>query len=97
MPSGWADNPEFPPYILPVRPDHFERRVILQKSCFTFHDPKHPTLTKSENGSLRSFYIPQGLKGDIANQLFALGVDSFSIFGDLEGLAKRLKFAYKLA
>jgi hypothetical protein len=93
----WRDpKRSFPGFVLPVRPDHFERRVMLQKGCFTFHPTRREKLTKSENTSLRSFFIPKAAKLDITDELFLLGIDAFSIYGDLESLAERLKFAYKI-
>jgi hypothetical protein len=68
--------------------------VILQKGCFTFHPPGKPTLTRNVTNSLRSFQIPKGSKSEIKKELFVLGIDEFTIYGDLDGLAVRLKFAY---
>jgi len=31
--------------ILPIRPDHFDRRIGLQRSCFTFHGPEEDCCT----------------------------------------------------
>jgi FRG domain-containing protein len=58
----WQKPDDFPGFIIPVRPDHFDRRVSLQRSCFTFHVPERRVLTKSENKSLFSFLIPSAAK-----------------------------------
>jgi hypothetical protein len=92
----WWKPKNLPEFVLPVRPDHFDRRVILQRGCFTFHVPRRKNLTKAENSSLHSFFIPKDSKPGIKNELFLLGIDDFSIYGDLESLSKRLKFAYKV-
>jgi hypothetical protein len=92
----WWKPKNFPAFVLPVRPDHFERRVILQRGCFTFHVHNRQILTKSENSSLHSFFIPKDSKPVIKKELFLLGIDDFSVYGDLESLSKRLKFAYNL-
>lgn len=42
----WRKHDEFPEFSIPVRPDHFDRRVSLQRSCFTFHVRKRPVLKK---------------------------------------------------
>jgi FRG domain len=55
--NEWKDQTHFPDYIIPVRPDSFDRRVALQRSCFTFHVPKHPELTKTENPTLRRLSV----------------------------------------
>jgi hypothetical protein len=88
--SRWKDIGDFPRFIIPVRPDYIDRRVTFQHSCFTFHVPTTPTLTSAGNPSLRSFTIPAAAKSRIRRELTLLGVDQFSIFGDLENLAKRL-------
>jgi type I restriction enzyme M protein len=92
----WSDLFPFPDFVLPVRPDYFDKRVMLQKSFFTFHVPDHGALTKVENNTLLAFEIPAGKKPDLRHELFLLGVDEFSIYGDLESLSKRLKDAHKI-
>jgi hypothetical protein len=92
----WENSWHFPKFILPVRPDHFDKRMMLQKSHFTFHVPDHGTLTKAHNSSLKSFEIPASAKGELLHELFLLGVDEFSIFGDLDRLSKRLKDAHRI-
>jgi hypothetical protein len=91
----WDLDPKaFPNFILPVRPDHTEKRVALQKGCFTFHVPEHPILTEEQCDSLKCFLIPKGLdKVKLQNELFLLGIDDFAVYGDLESLSRRLKFA----
>ena len=42
----WEAVENFPDYIMAVRPDHFDRRVSLQSSCFTFHVPKEKLISK---------------------------------------------------
>jgi hypothetical protein len=90
----WHKGAGFPDFIIPIRPDHFDRRIAYQQSCFTFHVPKKSVLTTSENRTLRSFVIPAAAKPAIKTQLSLLGVDEFRIYGDLESLAKRLKTAH---
>lgn len=92
--TWWDDGFKFPDFILPVRPDHFEKRVVLQRSYFTFHVPSHPRLTTAENKSLRTFVVPSGAKPDLMEELLLLGIDDFSIYGDLESLSRRLRTAH---
>ena len=91
---GWGRAADFPDFIIPLRPDHFDRRIAYQQSCFTFHVPKKPILTAVENPTLQSFRVPAASKAAIKAQLSLLGVDEFRIYGDLESLAKRLKTAH---
>jgi hypothetical protein len=92
----WQTPGDFPKCIIPVRPDHFDHRMSLQRSCFTLHIPDRHALTKAENGALRSFLIPGDAKEYIEKELFLLGIDDFSVYGDLESLSKRLKVAYRV-
>jgi hypothetical protein len=92
----WKKKAAFPHRIIPVRPDATDRRVSLQRSCFTFHVPNHPSLTKTENPSLQTLQVKAGNKQKILRELSLLGIDHFSIFGDLEHLAEWLKEAHNL-
>jgi hypothetical protein len=92
----WEDSCDFPGFIFPVRPDRFDKRMTLQRSGFTFHVPKHGTLTDAENKSLIVYMIPAKRKTKLRDELFLLGVDEFSIYGDLDSLSRRLKDAYKI-
>ena len=91
---AWDENEKFPKAIMAIRPDVADRRIGLQRSCFTFHVPNRKALTQSENTSLLRFRIPKDAKGRIVADLVLLGIDEFSIYGDLEHLALRLKRAH---
>ena len=90
----WGRLEEFPSFIIPVRPDHIDRRVTLQKGCFTFHVPRRPVLRPEDNRTLKSLTIPAISKAAIIRELALLGVDDFTIYGDMDHLASRLKSAY---
>jgi hypothetical protein len=92
----WREPPVFPSFIMPVRPDRVDKRVVLQKGCFTFHPPGNGVLNEMHTDSLLPFIVPKGSKKNLKNELFLLGIDPFSIYGDLESLAARLKFAYRV-
>lgn len=92
----WQKPDDFPDFIIPVRPDHLDHRMSLQRSCFTFHVPKRHVLTREENKSLFSFFIPGAAKEHMKKELFLLGIDDFSVYGDLESLSRRLKAAYSI-
>jgi hypothetical protein len=93
----WEPKANFPTLVLPVRPDHFDQRLRLQKGCFTFHGFGRKSLSRAENNTLHSFLIPRKAKADIKAELFLLGIDAFSVYGDLESLAERLRFAYAVS
>jgi hypothetical protein len=90
----WDNDKQLPDFIFPIRPDYFDRRITLQRGCFTFHVPRRRVLTGSENDTLKSYLIPAPAKRRIADELALLGIDDFSIFGDMEHLSSRLKAAY---
>jgi FRG domain len=88
----WKKVTCLPDSILAVRPDHFDRRITLQRSFFTFHVPKEPILLPSK--VLTSFRVSGGTKKGIRDELSLLGIDHFSVYGDLEHLATYLTNAY---
>ena len=94
--NKWKDSEDFPDYIIPVRPDAFDRRITLQRSCFTFHAPNHQELTTQENPSLNKWPVRASKKQTILRELVLLGIDDFSIYGDLEHLAEWLKISHNM-
>ena len=89
---NWHDSDEnFPKIIFPVIPDSFDKRIILQRGCFTFHVPNAPILTANENPTLKDFSIKAEHKLSIRKQLSHLGIDKSSIYGDLPSLAETIK------
>jgi hypothetical protein len=91
----WKRPSELPSSIMAVRPDHFDRRIALQRSHFTFHVPNKPILKETATNELKSFKVSQGRKGAILKELSLLGINHFSVFGDLEHLARYLTDAYR--
>lgn len=93
--SGQRELPVLPiGSVIPVRPDHFDRRISLQKGCFTFHMPEAPILTNEHNPTLQFYVIPRNAKAIIRRQLSLLGMDAFAAFGDFESLANVLRKAH---
>lgn len=93
----WKKVSDFPGFIFPVRPNLTDLRLGAQRSCFTFHVPMRQELTKKENPTLRFLRVPAASKIELRQELFQLGIDEFSIFGGLEGLSKRLRYAHRVA
>jgi hypothetical protein len=92
--ADWLSPDGLPEFIFPVRPDHFDRRMSLQRSCFTFHVPKEKVLMPTNYNSVVSLRVSGPHKRKIVRQLSLLGMDHFSVYGDLEHLAKTLTEAY---
>lgn len=89
--SHWRKVDTFPNYILPIRPFYTDKRIQLQKSCFTFHVPQKHVLTEKENSTLKKYIIPAASKKEIRKQLSLLGINDFTTYGDMESLARTLR------
>ncbi|MBY0561008.1 FRG domain-containing protein [Hyphomicrobium sp.] len=88
--TNWHKR-KFPPYIIPIRPDHADQRISRQRGYFTFHTPEARELTNDTNSTLRAYKIPAAAKVRIKKELELAGVNQFTVFGDLDHLAEWLK------
>jgi hypothetical protein len=91
----WNDI-TWPAKILPIRPSHTDKRISAQSGCFTFHPPVAPEVTVDRNKSLCNYVIPSAAKNSLRKQLQLLNIDEFTIYGDLDHLAERLKRAHQV-
>jgi hypothetical protein len=86
-----------PKHIIAVRPNHFDRRVALQRACFTVHPSEHRTFEENDTRFELDFVkIDQGCKPKMRKDLALLGIDDFTVYGDLDHLARTLKDRYIL-
>jgi hypothetical protein len=92
--SEWKNKACFGEWIVALRPDHNHTRMALQRSCFTFHVPLPQEFDLSKLSCVKAIDIKADCKHKIRRELAALGIDDFSIYGDLDHLARRLKAAY---
>jgi len=53
----WKKADTFPKYIIPIRPYYTDKRILLQKGCFTFHVPDQGELSERHNSTLRKYII----------------------------------------
>jgi hypothetical protein len=75
----------------PVIPEHFDRRISLQQGCFTFHVPQDGHWKLTEGGAITSLTVRGGdTKGRLITELAAVNIHEFSVYGDLEALARHL-------
>lgn len=85
------------------QPNHIAKRITAQNSWFTVHyisddfkwcDPLENE--KQANKNLIKMMIPDDevLRNEILNRLDIMGINSFSLFPDLEGLGNYLKWKY---
>lgn len=89
----WKDD-RWPDRILPVRPSDSNYRIKAQRGCFTFHPQGFEEVTAKHNKTLQEFLVPKTAKASLKKELQLLGFDEFTIYGDLDSLAQRLKRAY---
>ncbi len=77
----WNDNSKKTEGTLPIRPEHFDRRISLQQGCFTFHalKPGQAVLEKTDP-AVRALTIATGRKKEMLKELSALNVNHFSVF-----------------
>jgi hypothetical protein len=92
----WRKEHKPPPFIFPVRPAFTDVRMQVQRSCFTYHPPSVQELTDGENNSLSKIGIPKEAKEGIKDQLLHRGIDHFSVFGDIDSLAKTVSRNFQL-
>ena len=79
----------------PICPEHFDRRISLQLGCFTFHIPDEGHWRLPETNPIRSLTISGGgAKAKLFEELSAVNIHEFSVYGDLEALARYLKRTY---
>ncbi|MDN4693349.1 hypothetical protein QYZ44_12110 [Vibrio parahaemolyticus] len=87
-----------PSYPIAVKPPHIDKRISTQRGCFTIHGCIKDSFSKlskeAEKPFLARIDIDAREKFKIRQSLHTLGVDSFSIYPDLEGLAKAIKWHY---
>jgi len=94
---NWEPNLQFPAYTFPVSGDYIDSRIVLQKGGFTFH-VNGEDLIKNEkimNQCLWRIDIKGSSKKELKKDLQSLGVDEFSIYGNLDSLSISIKSRYE--
>lgn len=92
------DDPENDPFhcqgIVKIRPKGMIRRVVSQEGLFTVHNP--PTLDLLQNlkpeERLERIVIDGVCKQELQLELSFYGVNTFSVFPDLEGLSSHINW-----
>jgi hypothetical protein len=92
----WRKEVRPPKFIFPVRPAFTDIRMQVQRSCFTYHPPSVQELTEKQNPSLRKLVFSAAVKKDIREQLLHLGIDHFSVYGDIDSLATTVQSNFNL-
>lgn len=78
-------------------PNHLSNRITAQQGWFTIHeniDNKYIPLDNNEDYKDRvlKFRIPSELRNTILSNLNSMGINSFSVFPDLDGLSSFLQW-----
>jgi hypothetical protein len=87
----WRKEVSPPKFIFPVSLALTDIRMQVQRSCFTYHPPSVQEHTEKQNPSLRKLVFSAAIKKDIKERLLHLGIDHFSVSGDVDSLATTVK------
>ncbi len=82
-----------PALIVPVRPDNQPGRIGQQSSCFTLHMHEAKPCTNNTPAKIK---IPFGVKATLLKDLRRLNINEFTIYNDLDHLAKDVRRAWEV-
>jgi len=92
------DRKDLPDLPLAIVPPYIDERIVSQKSCFTIHGRKHHGFKKITNDEksprLIKLRVESEFKKNIKDALITSGVTESTLFPDLEGIARELKYEY---
>lgn len=92
-----AKLPDYPVAVLPALIDH---RIVAQKAVYTIHGKKkngYLELSKRyRNAQILKLQIDSKAANNIRDQLGAAGVTETTLFPDLEGLAREIRWDYDM-
>lgn len=95
-----SNTGELPDYPVAVLPPLIDKRIVAQKSCFTIHGKKingfEEMTEKFEDLRLVKLKIPDRAIEYIKYELLTTGITNTTIYPDLEGLAKDLKYNHSI-
>ena len=91
--TGSKIKKEFP---LAVRPSHSSRRIVAQRGQFTIHGHNQDALNRISglNLTFENIDISGNHKLKIMRELYKSGVSRYTLFPDIEGLAKEISCRY---
>ena len=95
-----SDLSDLPNYPIAIYPPYVNNRLSAQKSCFTVHGSMKSgfeTLYK-KNPKLRLVQLKiDGSKAiDLKDKLISAGITETTLFPDLEGLARELRYGFQM-
>lgn len=77
--------------VMAVNPTQMGRRLAAQRGCFTLHSDPYVPLEQGAPDFLRKFILTSEAIRDGVQFLHLAGMNEFSLFPDLDGLARHLK------
>lgn len=79
-------------------PAHVTTRITAQQACFTVHPPPFYDMRRVQrvDEELVKFTIKRKYRTQIKNDLDRLGINCASLFPDLDGLCKYLKWSFSI-
>jgi len=89
--TGGTWPPEFPVASSPI---WCHQRVLRQNGVFTIHGTDEKALDEQGQDLVRQIMIPEEVHDSLRRLLREAGVDHFSMFPDLDGLARALRKRY---
>ena len=89
-------NPDLPRYPIAIEPAYTNERMTVQRSCFTIHGTVKNGFSSAHrlhaNFELVQLKIRTSRAVKIKSQLMSAGITEATLFPDLEGLVRDLKF-----
>ena len=89
-------EPLDPPAILPVNPEQTMQRMVQQQGTFTLHSPSQEIMELSIPEIVTKYRVPKQQKAQLLRHLRRMGVDYFSVYHDLDNLARELRLSWDL-
>jgi len=83
-----------PGAVVAVAPSRHNPRLFSQRGGFTMHDDLSKPLDEVAPSVVRKFILPRTVHSDARQFLSMAGVSDFSLFPDLDGLARELRHQY---
>lgn len=96
----YKDEENLPDLPIAINPAYIDERMKVQKSCFTIHGKEQNGFSelKSRNGAIKiaQIRIDRGYLHKIKRDLYNCGISEETLFPDLEGLARGLRFKFDM-
>ncbi|HVO65803.1 MAG TPA: FRG domain-containing protein [Syntrophales bacterium] len=92
------DHKKLPEYPLCILPPYIDDRIRVQRSCFTVHgkykDGFYQMKRKFSEARIAKLSIDTKSAPNIRSELASSGINEATLFPDLEGIAREIKYEY---